>query len=226
MNHPEFAISLGGSIMMPGCEIDTKYLQRFSDLVFRYVERAAIVTGGGPLARLYQNSLRELGVTDQQTLDKAGIGPTHQNAKHLVDILRIRGVHAAYVPSLEAKRSDVSVWVTGGNKPGQTTDAAAVDWARLLGYRQVINITNTPFVYELGPDGKPDTTQPIYEMTYNEYLSLVGPEHESGEHVPAGRTGIKIAKKYGIVFNVVGPDLTNLKAVFEGKPFEGTTIHP
>lgn len=226
MNHPEFAISLGGSIIMPGCEVDTKYLKEFSGVLSHNVERAAIVTGGGPLARMYQNSLRELGVTDQQILDKAGMYPTHQNARHLVDVLRVRGVQAAYVPSLEATRPDVSVWVTGGTKPGQTTDAVAVDWARILGYKQVINITNTPYVYELGPDGKPDATKPIYKITCDDYLVLVGPEHESGEHVPAGRTGIKIAKKYGIVFNVVGPDLDNLKAVFRGKPFKGTTIHP
>jgi uridylate kinase len=226
MRHPEFAISLGGSVMMPGRAIDTTYLKKFSDLLFRCVERAAIVTGGGPLTRIYQNSLKELGVTDKQILDKAGIGPTHQNAKHLVDILKVRGVPAAYVPSLEAKRPDVSVWVTGGSKPGQTTDAVAVDWARILGYKQVINITNTPFVYELGPDGKPDATKPIHNMTCDDYLALVGPDHESGEHVPAGRTGIKIAKKYNIVFNVVGPDLDNLKEVFTGKPFKGTVIHP
>ncbi len=226
MNRPEFAISFGGSVLIPSCEVDTKYLKKFSDLLFHYVERAAIVTGGGPLARMYQNSLRELGVTDKQILDKAGIGPTHQNARHLVDVLRIRGVPAAYVPSLEAKRPDVTVWVTGGTKPSQTTDAVAVDWARILGYKQVINITNTPFVYDFGPDGKPDTTKPIYEITYDDYLVLVGPDHESGENVPAGRTGIKIAKKYGIEFHVVGPSLNNLKRVFTGKPFEGTVIHP
>lgn len=211
---------------MPGCEVDTKYLKEFSGLLSHYVERAAIVTGGGPLARMYQNSLRELGVTDQQTLDKAGIGPTHQNAKHLVDALNACSVSASYVPSLEAKRPDVPVWVTGGTRPGQTTDAVAVEWARILGYRQVINITNTPYVFEIGPDGQPDKTKPIHELTSDAYLSLIGPDHVSGENVPAGRSGIKIAKKYGIEFHVVGPSLNNLKRVFTGKPFKGTTIHP
>jgi predicted uridylate kinase len=227
MNHAEYAISLGGSIIMPGCEVDTKYLKKFSDFLFNQVERAAIVTGGGPLARMYQNSLRAMGVTDKQTLDRAGIPLTHQNAKHLADILNARGVSAAYVPSLKAKRPDVSIWVTGGTKPNQSTDAVAVEWARILGYRQVINITNTPFVYELGPDGKPDTMKPIYEMTDDEYLTLVGPEHEPGENVPAGRSGIKIAKKYGIVFHVIGSDLKNLESCLEGKSsVKKTTIHP
>lgn len=231
VERPQFAISLGGSLITPGCEINTPYLREFSSLLIHRIEKthqiSAIVTGGGPLARMYQEALRAFGVTDKRKLDAMGIYPTHENARLLTNILNAHDRHAAYVGSLRARRPDVSIWVTGGSKPGQTTDAVAVDWARILGYRQVINITNTPFVYKFGPDGiTPDPDKPIYDMTHDAYLALVGLDHIPGENIPAGRTGILKAKKYGINFIVVGPDINNLQKTFEGKPFEGTTIHP
>ena len=213
---------------MPGCEVNTRYLQQFSDLIKHRIKTdnqvSAIVTGGGPLARMYQDALRASGETDKRKLDEVGILPTHQNAELLTYLMDARGVNAVYLPSLRAKRPDVPVWVTGGTKPGQSTDGVAVDWARLLGFRQVINITNTPFVYELGTDGLPDRTKPIYELSHASYLTMVGPTHEPGENLPAGRMGIWKAKRNKIDFIVVGPDIDNIDRVFQGKLFTGTRI--
>ncbi len=234
MPHPErpqIAISLGGSVMMRECEVNTDYLLQLRDFLKTWVEQynlqAAIVTGGGPVARMRQESLRRGGETDNKVLDRIGVDVTHENAKHLARFLHLGGIPTAYLQTLHSRRPDVSVWVTGGTKVGQTTDAVAVDWARILGYRSVVNITNTPFVYEFGPDGKtPDTTRPIYDMTDTQYLALFGSKHIPGENIPAGRVGIRKAKKFRVNFIVVGPDLTNLEKVFKRVEFRGTIIHP
>ncbi len=223
-------MSLSGSLIMPGCEVNTSYLINFADLLKVQIEEHdqsfAIVTGGGPLARLYQEALRKAGVTDQKEFDRVGIRPTHQNALLLTDILNARGVTAEYLYYPKKHGSNVSVWLTGGTKPGQSTDAPAVDWARMLGYRQVINISTTPHVYRYKPGTTiPDTQKPVRQITHGAYLRMVGVDHVPGENVPAGRAAIKMARQHNIDFIVVGSDLQNLTNVLNGKLFRGTRLH-
>jgi uridylate kinase len=233
MKTPEFAISLGGSVITPDCpNVNTKYLLKFADLLHDRIEtdrqRTAIVTGGGPIARMYRNALVDAKVINFKQLDSIGIHITHVHASMLTEILNATGVRAQYLEKLGDLRDPTAwVWTTGGNKVGQNTDATLVDWVQILGFdtRTLINITNTSYVYKLDVNNKPDLKKPIRDMTWDQYSRMVG-QHEPGEHLPWGSTATKKAR--GLDFRVitVGPDLKNLKALFEGNPFEGTTIHP
>lgn len=105
MPNPEFALSLGGSLIVPENEIRVPYLRQFGALLREKVEltnqHTAIVTGGGETTRKYQRTLRELGVTDPIKLDTLGIHPTHTNALLLTYALEASGVKAQYLKSPE-----------------------------------------------------------------------------------------------------------------------------
>lgn len=232
MNHPEFAISLGGSVIAPDCEPRGKYAFQFAILLKERVkrdrQRTAVVTGGGPYTRAYQNALREAGVTDPKVLDRIGILPTHVNARFVSEILIARGLRTQYLTSAHSHiNRDMDVWVTGGTMPGQTTDAVLVQLARRLDIPTLINATNISYIYDITA-GAVDENRPIQDMTWDQYLALLGNrEHEPGENVPFGITASHKAQAFGLSVIVLdGNNLKNLQRVFEGKPFKGTVIHP
>lgn len=229
----EVAISLGGSLIIPEWEVRVPYLRMFGALLRDRVEmigqKQALVTGGGKPSRVYQDALENLGITDPVSKDTLGIHPTHTNAKLLVYALNASGIKAQYLRSpQEAVDPQVDAWVTGGTEAGQTTDAVVVDWASHLGIQTVFNATNTPYIYEMTPDGRIDKSHPISDMTWEEYFGLM-PErsHVPGEIVPFGITASHKAHTLGITAVILdGNDLENLQSAFERKPFRGTIIHP
>lgn len=231
-NH-EYALSLGGSLIVPEWQVRTPYLRAFGILLRERVQetrqKTAIVTGGGGPSRVYQQALKDLGVTDSDKLDTIGIHPTHTNAMLMRYALEQAGVATQYLPSYEVPVDATrDAWVTGGHHPGQTTDAVMVDWATTLGIQTVINATNKPFVYEMTPDGKINAARPIQEMSWHDYDAMFGAStHTPGESVPFGITAYRKAWELGITAIVLdGNNLMNMKRVFEGKTYDGTVIHP
>lgn len=231
--HKEYAISVGGSILIPEMEVRAPYIRQFTALMKNRVDhdhqRTAIVTGGGGPTRIYQQGLRELGITDPHILDTVGIRPTHDNAVLLTYALNHVGVRTQYLSTLHnpIDRS-FDAWVTGGTIPGQTTDAVLVDWSQKLGIQTLINATNKSYVYDVTPEGFLNNTRPIRDLTWKEYFKLLGDRtHQPGESLPFGFTASQKAANLGLTVVILnGNNLENLRYVFEGKPFEGTTIHP
>ena len=67
--------SLGGSIVNSG-KINIKFLREFKDFCIELVnskEKLMIITGGGFVAREYQEATREFSVNNNDILDKLGI---------------------------------------------------------------------------------------------------------------------------------------------------------
>lgn len=228
----EYALSVGGSLLIPDGHVGTGYVRQFAVLLKERVDenkqRTAIVTGGGNPSRVYQHALRELDITDPYLLDLVGIHPTHSNALFLATALTEKGVRAQYIPSLEHTNDpSFDAWVTGGTKPGQTTDAVLVQWSTQLGIQTIINATNTPYIYEMD-NGAIDKTRPIEELSWDEYITLIGNRtHQPGENLPFGLSASHQARDLGMSVVVLdGNNLQNMQALFEAKPFAGTVIHP
>lgn len=228
----EYAISVGGSTIVPENEIRTQFVRQFTALIKDRVDsshqKTAIITGGGGPTRQYQRGLKELGITDPIILDTIGIRPTHINAMLMAYVLNHIGVRTQYLSTLTDmidKRMDA--WTTGGTIPGQTTDAVLVDLSQKLGIPTIINATNTPYIYEL-TDNAIDTSKPIKKICWSEYLSLLGNRsHQPGENVPFGITASHKAMDMGISVVILdGNNIENLRNLFERHPFEGTVIHP
>lgn len=234
MQNREFSVSLGGSLIIPEHEVRTDYIKLFGVLLCERIDthrqKTAIVTGGGKPTRVYQHALRKFGIDDLYILDTMGIYATHMNAYLLTQALQTSGVATQYLQSYE-EDADLTcdAWVTGGDHPGQTTDAVMVDWAARLGIQTVINATNTPYIYEQNPDGTLNKQRPISEMSWHDYQSMLhGIGHTPGESLPFGFTAMEKAMARDMTAVVVdGNDLLNLGRVFDHKDiFFGTIIHP
>jgi len=228
---PRLAISLGGSVMInKNLSVNMKYLLGFGNIlchrVYETSQQTIIVTGGGRISSMYMDGLKKWEINDPVKLDRMGIGPTHDNAVFLATGLSSCGLRTEYAPTLDYQpEAGYDVLTTGGTKPGQNTDGVLVDWARILGYQQLVNITNTSYIYEMR-DGKPNKSKPILDMTWDDWLSITGRAHHPKEKFPFGVVASLKGKEYGMSTAVIGKSLSNFRAYLVGKPYKGTLIHP
>lgn len=119
--------------------------------------RLAIVVGGGPIARQYQELGKRLRLNNA-VLDLLGIEVTRLNAALVATAI-------GWEASLPVPRSfeEIVRWwargsvvVTGGLQPGQSTNAVAAEIAELVGAEVLVNATNVDGVYDKDPTTNPD----------------------------------------------------------------------
>ncbi|MEK9147310.1 MAG: UMP kinase [Patescibacteria group bacterium] len=212
--------SLGGSIINPG-KIDIKFLREFKDFCVELVnskEKIAIITGGGFVAREYQEAARKFNLNNKDILDKLGIRATKINAELLISILG----DLAYDTVLETPNDVIDerkeILVFSGWKHGWSTDYVTTCVSERFNVKRIFNLTNIPKVYN-------KEKQDIDKLNWNEYLELIGNDWEPGMNTPFDPIASKKARDLGItVFVLKGTDLDNLKKAIKGKKFNGTII--
>ncbi|GAG25334.1 unnamed protein product, partial [marine sediment metagenome] len=111
----------------------------------------------------------------------------------------------------------------GGWKPGWSTDYDAVLLAKNLCVNEIINITNTDYVYDKDPNKFKDA-KPIKEISWKKFRKLVGDRWKAGLCMPFDPIAVKEAEKLKLKVIVLGKDLKNLKNFLNNKKFEGTII--
>lgn len=227
-------IKIGGSVLSPSEEnifdvnraLQIKYhLLKLTDK-YQFV----IVTGGGALARKYQQMLKEINARDIE-LNWAGLQSNNQNAVMMRCIL---AEHCVDIPLVsEALEEDTPVDFTedfltvGAARPGHSGDYDAVILARRTGAKKIYIVKDVDGVYDKDPDENPDAEM-IKEMNWDKYINEIigGREFIPKMAVPVDPKASKHAKKLGISMYLLGSDLDNLNKAIEGKEFIGTLIHP
>ncbi|MBI4050015.1 MAG: UMP kinase [Candidatus Doudnabacteria bacterium] len=203
-----YVISLGGSIIVPD-EIDVVFLRRFIRRIsseIRRGHRLFIVTGGGATCRKYQSALKEISKSTSENLDWLGIETTKLNA-HLMRLAFGNKVN-----------------ISGGDKPGRSTDYEAVRMAKRHGAKTVINLSNIDYVYSADPK-KNKSAKKFEQLTWTQYLKQFGRKWKPGANYPFDPVAAALAKKYKITAVIMnGRKLENLKNLFANKPFRGTII--
>ncbi|MEX0934999.1 MAG: UMP kinase [Candidatus Paceibacterota bacterium] len=227
-NREKTVISLGGSLVIPN-SINVEFLQEFKELISRHVERGReflIVVGGGATARNYQRALRELDGVDIDSLDWIGIEATRLNGA-----LVARAFGDLTTPTVIEGEEDVTegstpVAVAAGWKPGQSTDAVALQAAVQIEAKEVIILSDIDRIYSADPKNDPDA-KPLDEVSWKKLEELLPDSWNPGEHVPldveALRTGLK--NDMHVIF-MAGANLSTLAAYLERGEIEGTRIHP
>lgn len=223
-------ISLGGSLIYPQ-SIDVDFLKRFKRLVSDYVKkenaRIIIVTGGGKLARIYNEAARSLykDVTAKE-LDWMGTKVTKVNA----ELVRIMFNSLAYYKVLDRpdekldREKNAKVLVAGGWKPGASSDNMAVRLATTFKADTVINLTNTDYVYTRDPK-KYKSARPLKEVSWKEFRKLVGNKWNPGLHTPFDPIASKYAHKNKLTVAILnGQNISNLRSYLRGEKFIGTEI--
>lgn len=222
-------LDLGGSIVAPD-HIDTAFIKEFRDFLVNWLKedekrKAILIIGGGGAARKYQNAYREIDsepTHDEQ--DWIGIAATRLNGQLL------KGVFKDYCDDdvIINPETDGSfkgrVMVAAGWKPGFSTDYDSVVLAKRFNASTVLSLSNIAKIYTDDPKVNPDA-KPLDSLTWDEYKKMCGDEWTPGKNIPFDPVATKLAAELGLkVIAAAGKDLENLKKIFNGEDFFGTTI--
>jgi len=222
-------VSVGGSVLAPDLEPDR--VNAYAAAIQSLDEQGhtlSIVVGGGPTAREYIGSARELGANEIE-LDQLGIAVTRLNGRLLIAALNDRAAPTpaeSYDEGREAiRRGDIPV--LGGVTAAQTTDAVAAAFAEYIDADLLVYATSVPGVYDADPNSEPDATR-FDHLGADELVDVIADmEMNAGSSAPVDLLAAKVIQRSGIrtlVLDGTDPDRV-VRAVADGE-FDGTEVRP
>jgi len=220
-------VSVGGSLIVPN-EIDTAFLSSFRELILEKIQQGLsfyIVTGGGRTARRYQEAAYTVrGDLPLDDLDWLGIHSTRMNA-HLMRTLFREEAQAKLVKNpTRSIRGTADVIIGSGWKPGFSTDFCAVEAAKKLGAKKMINLSNIDYVYDKDPR-KFEDAKKIESISWPEFRKLIPKDWDPGLSSPFDPVAAKEAERFGLEVAVLnGANLPEFDNYLSGKEFKGTVI--
>lgn len=225
-----FVLSIGGSTIVPDGKINVPYLKALKALLTRRAklgDRFLIVCGGGGTCRTYQAGLKAVGKPTRDDLDWLGIAATRFNAQ-FVRLMLGTLAHSELIEGDPAK-FDPKGWkkpiaIAGGHKPGRSSDYSATAFAKNVGAKAVINISNVDYLYTKDPR-KFDDAEMICEISWPEYRKMVGNTWTPGMNIVFDPIAAKLAQQAKLEVLLVGADIKNLAKIFAKQAFKGSVIH-
>ena len=218
-------VSVGGSLIVPE-EIDTAFLTNLKNLIVKELgngKRFIIITGGGKIARKYQEAAHAVTPLTTEDLDWLGIHSTRLNA-HLVRSIFFEYAHPEIFTHPEEVPGDKELVIAAGFRPGSSTDLRAVQIAGKLGASKVVNLSNIDYAYTKDPN-KFDDAEPITETTWDEFRTLLPEEWDPGLSAPFDPIAAKTAQELGLEVVIMnGKKLEEFEKYLEGKEFMGTVV--
>ncbi len=219
-------ISLGGSIIVPD-KIDVPFLKKLKKAFVEYInkgDRLVLVCGGGRTCRIYQAAGEKINKANHLDKDWIGIMATRLNAELVRVVFKEHAYPKVIYDPHKKIKTNKKIIVGAGYEPGCSTDTDTVILAKQFKADLVINTTNTDYVYDKDPRLYKDAKK-IKEISWDDYLEIIGHDFKSGMHAPFDPIASKMAQKYGMKVAIVnGRKLANLKNVLERKKFVGTMI--
>lgn len=221
-------VSVGGSLIVPD-QIDTDFLKRFRELILRKVEEGFgfyIITGGGKLARRYQEAGRDVrnGNLTSHDADWLGIHSTRLNAHLLRTIFLEEAQERIEKNPVRLRKVKHSIVIGAGWKPGRSTDYCAVMAAKKLGAKKLVNLSNIDYVYTADPKKDP-SAQKIKRTSWKEFRKIIPSEWDPGLSSPFDPVAAREAEKMKLEVAVMnGAHLNELENYISGNAFVGTVI--
>lgn len=232
MKNEIFVVSLGGSLIVPG-EIDWKFLKEFRELVIEQIsegKKFIIVTGGGDIARRYQQAAGKVTDLEKDDMDWLGVHSTRLNA-HLVKTIFRDYAHPRINKNPRTKEDLMThfengegIMVAAGWRPGWSTDYVSTILAERLKASTVINLSNIKRVCDKDPN-KFDDAKEYENINWTEFRKIVGDEWDPGLNMPFDPIASKHAQELGLkVIIAEGKNIDNLKHILNNEEFVGTII--
>jgi uridylate kinase len=223
-------ISLGGSLIVPD-EIDWRFVKSFKEILKKQIEKGSrfiIITGGGKLARRYQESALKITkkLTDDDR-DWIGIHATRMNAHFIRTIFR----ELAH-PRINKNPNDLEdfynfkekILVAAGWRPGFSTDYDATLLGKYFGVKKIINMSNIDYVCDKDPNKFKDAKK-LKNISWTDFRAMVGDEWDPGMSAPFDPIASKLAAEAGMEVVILnGKKLKNMENCLEDKKFNGTVI--
>jgi len=222
-------VSVGGSVLAPDLEPDR--VEAYADAIQSLDEAGhtlGAVVGGGPTAREYITTARELGANEIE-LDQLGIAVTRLNGRLLIAALDDRAAPTpaeSYETGREAiRRGDIPVM--GGVVAAQTTDAVAAAFAEYVGADLLIYATSVDGVYDADPNSDAEATR-FDQLSAGELVDVIADmEMNAGSNAPVDLLAAKVIQRSGIQAVVLdGTDPERIVRAVEDGTFDGTEILP
>jgi uridylate kinase len=220
-------ISLGGSIIIPKTGFNISFLKKFKTLILNEIKRGqkfVLVVGGGATCRMYQAALQEVRKTTSVDLDWLGIYSTYFNAE-FVRMMFEKKSHFEVVknPTIKVVTKSPLI-IAAGWKPGCSTDADAVLFAKHYGAKEIINLSNIDYVYDSDPKINKNAKK-LENITWSELRKIIGEKWNPGANLPFDPLATRTAQKLGLqVKFVCGSNLNEVRNVIRGKKHVGTLI--
>lgn len=213
----KIVIDIGGSILASP-EPNLEYIKNFAEFLVELSKKneVFVVVGGGEVARKYISVAKKLGASNEYC-DEIGILATKLNAMLLVASLEKLAKTNKKIPeSIEEVPCNQKIFIIGGTKPGQTTDAVAAGIARKCKADLLVIATNVDGIYEEDPKKNP-LAKRFEKLGFSELLGLVkNYEHEPGFSMVIDKTAAKIIAKDRIKTVVInGKKIENIKKAIE-----------
>src|SRR3989344_4512044 len=227
-SHERIIISVGGSLIVPD-QIDTDFLSRFKALVLEKIASGlsfAIIAGGGKTARRYQEAASAVANLSPHDLDWIGIHSTRLNG-HLLRTIFHEVAHPVMITNPDEVQDiplEVPIIVAAGYRPGASTDLRAVQIAKNLGAKRLVNLSTIDYAYTADPKSHPNA-QKIEKIRWADFRKIIPAEWDPGLSSPFDPIAAREAERLGLEVAIInGAHLDRFSAYLEGKPFEGTII--
>jgi uridylate kinase len=220
-------VSVGGSLIVPD-EVDITFLRALRTLISEKVSAGFsfyIITGGGKLARKWRDAAKEINPdTSTDDLDWIGIAATRVNAELVRAIFADETIPPVILDTRSAVESASPLVFAGGVKTGNSSDWAAVEAARAVGAKKLVNLSNIDYVYTADPRMNPDA-QKVENISWADFRKLIPSEWNPGLSSPFDPIAAKEAEAMGLEVAVInGAKLEEFSNYLDGKPFVGTII--
>ena len=220
-------VNVGGSVLAPDLEPDrvADYAAAIQSLDEAGHTMGAVV-GGGPTAREYIGTARELGANEIE-LDQFGIAVTRLNGRLLIAALDDRAAPTpaeSYESGREAiRRGDIPV--LGGIVAAQTTDAVAAAFAEYVNADLLVYATSVNGVYSADPESDTEATR-FDQLTAGELVDIIADmEMNAGSSAPVDLLAAKVIERSDIRTIVLdGTDPQRVVDAVQNDEFDGTEI--
>lgn len=226
MEPETIVISLGGSLIIPE-NLDLDFLKNFKALILSHVEKGkkfVIITGGGKICRQYQDAVKELASPSSEDLDWIGIATTRLNAELLRTVFGDSAYPEIIMDPDMIPKTDKSIIVGAGWKPGNSSDLATIHSAISVSARKVLNLSNVDYVYDKDPKQYPDAKK-IEKISWTDFIKLLPEKWGPGLNTPFDPIAARKAQLANIEVNILnGKNISNLEKCLNNEEFLGTKI--
>jgi uridylate kinase len=116
------------------------------------------------------------------------------------------------------------VVILGPNSPGNSSDLGAVQIAKTINAKRVMNLSNIDYAYDKDPNKFADAKK-IEQISWAEYEKLIPSEWLPGLNTPFDPIASRLAQADGMEVVILnGKNIPNLEKCIDGEEFAGTHI--